>query len=129
MTEDPELQRIMREKFQRYAERTRKEERGTAKPTPKEDINKAVYSILYNRASEVMEAAELQYPEQTEAVKLGLYKMMKSGRLAERIDGGTLLTLFRALGLPVHIDTSVTFVEHGKAKSLADKLSDSWSEE
>jgi len=128
MAEDPELERIKREKLQKYAEKARHEQQEAAKPQTEENVNDVVYSFFYDRASEVMRAAELQYPPQAEAVKSGLYKMIKSGRLAEKVDGGTLLALFRALGVPVHVDTSVKFVEHGKAKSLADKLSDSWSD-
>lgn len=128
MAEDPELEKIKRQKLQRYADRAKREEHEETKPPHEENVNDAVYSFFYDRASEVMRAAESQYPSQADAVKLGLYKMIKSGRLAEKVDGGTLLTLFRTLGIPVHVDTSVKFVEHGKAKSLADKLSESWSD-
>ncbi|HYA21965.1 MAG TPA: DNA-binding protein [Thermoproteota archaeon] len=128
MAEDRELERIKREKMQRYAEKAKQDQREAAKPQTEESVDDVVYSLFYDRASEVMRAAELQYPPQAEAVKTGLYKMIKSGRLVDKIDGGTLLTLFRTLGIPVHVDTSVKFVEHGKAKSLADKLSESWSD-
>lgn len=128
MAEDRELERIKREKMQRYAEKAKHAQREATKPQAEENIDDVVYSFFYDRASEVMRAAELQYPSQAEAVKTGLYKMIKSGRLADKVDGGTLLTLFRTLGIPVHVDTSVKFVEHGKAKSLADKLSESWSD-
>lgn len=128
MAEDRELERIRREKMQKYAEKAKHEQREATKPQAEENIDDVVYSFFYDRASEVMRAAELQYPPQAEAVKTGLYKMIKSGRLADKVDGGTLLTLFRTLGIPVHVDTSVKFVEHGKAKSLADKLSESWSD-
>jgi len=129
MEEDRELERIKRQKLQKYAEKIHREEREQEKRTPTADVDSEVYSYLYDRAPEVMRAAESQFPEQTEAIKQGLHKMIKTGRLTEKIDGGTLLTLFRTLGLPVHVDTSIKFVEHGEARSLAEKLSSSWSDQ
>jgi len=126
MAEDPELERIKRQKLQEFAERAKREERRAVEQPREENQDDVVYSYFYDRASEVMRAAEYQFPAQAQAVKAGLYKMIKAGRLTEKVDGGTLLALFRNLGIPVHLDTSVKFVEHGEAKSLADKLSESW---
>jgi len=129
MVEDPELERIKRQKLQRYAKRAKREKHETAEQPRDESEDDVVYSYFYNRAAEVMKAAEYQFPTQAQAVKTGLYKMIKAGKLIEKVDGGTLLTLFRTLGIPVHLDTSVKFVEHGEVKSLADKLSESWSDQ
>ncbi|MGB9759077.1 MAG: DNA-binding protein [Thermoproteota archaeon] len=125
---DEELEKIKRQKLERYYKylelKKKEEEKEKAQKLDMAKINNVVYSYLVERAPEVMRAAEQQYPNEANYVKLGLYKMIVSGKLNEKIDGGTLLALFRSLGLDVYIETSVKFVEHGKVKSLADKLSE-----
>jgi len=125
---DEELEKIKRQKMERYYKylelKKKEEEKGKEQKVDIVKVNKIVYSYLIERASEVMKAAEQQYPNETNHIKLGLYKMIVSGQLTEKIDGGTLLALFRSLGMDVYVETSVKFVEHGKVKSLADKLSE-----
>jgi len=121
---DEELERIKRKKMEEYLRRIKAKKEESNSEREEEKINEVVYSYLTERAPEVMRAAEQQFPKETQYVKLGLYKMIKKGLLSEKIDGGTLLALFRTLGLNVYIETSVKFVEHGKVKSLAEKLSE-----
>ncbi|MBO3757701.1 MAG: DNA-binding protein [Thermoproteota archaeon] len=125
---DEELEKIKKQKLEKYYKyfelKKKEEEKAKEQKVDMTKINNVVYSFLTERAPEVMKAAEKQYPSETNYIKLGLYKMIASGQLNEKIDGGTLLALFRSLGLDIYIETSVKFVEHGKVKSLADKLSE-----
>jgi len=129
MGEDLELDRIKRAKLRGYLNKASKSEPPKKSEGQVEDIDQVVYRYLDSRAVDVMKAAESQFPEETRAIKLGLHKMIKDGRLQYVVDGGTLLLLFRTLGLRVYVETEVKFVEHGKAKSLAEKLSENFDTE
>jgi len=94
-------------------------------PEKAADGNDVLYQHLYDRADEVLKAAEEQFPKETEQVKAALVKMYRSGRIVGNISGGELLMLFRSLGMPLHLDTRITIVEHGKAKSLQEKFKES----
>ncbi len=124
MEEDRELDRIKRAKLQRYLDRLNKPEPPKKSESQEEDTERVVSRYLDARAVDVMRAAESQFPIETKTIKQGLHKMIKDGKLEYVIDGGTLLLLFRSLGLNLHVKTEVKFVEHGKAKSLAEKLSE-----
>lgn len=125
MEEDKELDRIKQERLRNYMRKASKT--ASAKKTEQQpDVNSVIYRYLDDRAAYVMKSAEYQFPNETKAVKLALYKMIKEGKLSYIIDGGTLLQLFRTLGLNVYVETEVKYVEHGKVKSLAEKLSENF---
>ena len=52
-----------------------------------------------------------------------LSELIKSGELNETIDGGKLLTLYRAVGLNIRMETKINVEQDGKFVSLTDKLS------
>ena len=89
-----------------------------AKATPR-DI---VVSCLGFRGMEVLECAEAQYPKEAPLVISQLADVIRTERIAERIDGGQLLSVFRMLGIPVRIQTSIKIEEDGKFVSLSDKF-------
>ena len=107
------------------------------KTEPKEDPQKkkelGPREILVNylgfRGTEVLENAEYQFPIETKTIVEQLAKLIKSGELDEKIDGGQLLTLFRTVGLNVRMNTKINIEQDGKFVSLSDKLSKSKNQE
>lgn len=74
------------------------------------------------RGEEVLRNAESQYPSQARLVVLRLGGLLASGEIAEQIDGGRLLALFRSVGINVRMDTKINVEQDGKLVSLSDKL-------
>ena len=114
-----ELEKIKLRKFAKLLGKRSDEDKKLEKVSDDDNI---LFQHFYDRADEVLKAAEEQFPLETERVKAALVKMYKSGRLVGDISGGELLMLFRSLGMPLHLNTRITIVEHGKAKSLQEKF-------
>ncbi len=77
---------------------------------------------LYDRADEVIELAELQYPQETKLIIVKLLDLLKSGNLRKRISGRELLFLFKSVGLNIRLNTNIHISEHGKTFSISEKL-------
>lgn len=90
-------------------------------PKPKSSMD-IVKDYLYDRGDEVLRAAMAQYPAQAAAIIAKIAEIIQSGELRTRVSGGELLALFRSIGLPVRIDTSIRIEEHGKLVSFSDRL-------
>ncbi len=90
-----------------------------APPVSPRDI---VVKQLGYRGLEVLENAEAQFPEETRLVIAKLAELIQSGEVAEIIDGGKLLTLFRSIGIRVRVQTTIKVEEEGKLVSWSDKL-------
>jgi DNA-binding TFAR19-related protein (PDSD5 family) len=108
----------VREKLQEQQEQLRKQQQ-SAKPRSNLDI---VMDYVYDRGDEVLRQAMAQYPAQTTAIVAKIVELIRSGELTNRISGGELLALFRSIGLPVRIDTSIKIEDHGKLVSFSDRL-------
>jgi len=121
--DDAELEKIKLRKLAKMLEKKEVEE--GQKPEEPTSDDAILSKHLFDRADEVLKAAETQYPKETKQIESALARMFKSGQLAGMISGGELLALFRSLGLHVTLDTQIRIVEHGKAVSLQDKLKES----
>lgn len=86
--------------------------------TPRDIVIKS----LGFRGLEVLEAAEVQYPSETSMILQRLADVITSENIAEYIDGGQLMSIFRMLGMPVKIQTSIKIEDDGKFVSLSEKL-------
>lgn len=86
-----------------------------------------VVASLGFRGLEVLECAEAQYPKEAHLVISRIAEIIRSENIAERIDGGQLMAVFRMLGMPVRIKTSIKIQDDGKLVSLSDKLRNSSS--
>jgi DNA-binding TFAR19-related protein (PDSD5 family) len=92
----------------------------TKKPQiPDRDL---VVKQLGYRGIEVLQNAELQFPEESKVVIEKLAELIKNGEVQEIIDGGKLLTLFRSLGIRVRMQTTISVEQDGKMVSWSDKL-------
>lgn len=88
---------------------------------PKSD-RELLLEHLFDRGSTVLATAERQYPKETTIIIAKLAEMIRSGELQSNMSGGTLLALFRSIGLNVRMDTKISVEEHGRIVSLADRL-------
>ena len=96
-----------------------KEELKDKKPSSREIVIKQ----LGYRGLEVLQNAEHQFPKETQIVLLKLSELISSGDIAEVLDGGNLLALFRSIGIDVRMKTKINVEKDGKFVSLSDKLS------
>lgn len=109
---------------QRKLEALRRRLKATATPAKKDKTDRElVEEMLYDRGEEVLEAAYGFYPRQTEAMVKELAGMIREGRLAERVSGGELYSIFRQLGLRFRLKTSIKVQDRGKLVDLSEKLS------
>jgi DNA-binding TFAR19-related protein (PDSD5 family) len=97
------------------------EKKKKSNPLPRDIVVKQ----LGYRGLEVLENAEVQFPSQTKFVIGKLAELISSGEINETLDGGKLLTLFRAVGVNVRLETKINIEQDGKFVSLSDKLSKS----
>lgn len=122
--EDKELELLkakrLREMQKNLSQKQRSEEPKEipVKIPPREIIVKQ----LGYRGLEVLENAEAQFPEETRLVIAKLAELFQSGEIAEIIDGGKLLTLFRSLGIRVRVQTTINVEQDGKLVSWSDKI-------
>ena len=122
--EDKELELLkakrLREMQKNLSQRQRSEE---PKETPlTTSPREMVIKQLGYRGLEVLENAEAQFPEETKLVIAKLAELIQTGEIAEIIDGGKLLTLFRSLGIRVRVQTTINIEQDGKMVSWSDKL-------
>ena len=99
----------------------------TEEPEKKETKSprEMVVDYLGFRGTEVLENAESQFPKETKSIVDQLSKLIESGELDEKLDGGQLLTLFRSVGLRVRMKTTINVEQDGKFVSLSEKLNSS----
>ena len=88
------------------------------KPSPREIVVKR----LGYRGIEVLQNAEYQFPKETEIIILKLSELISSGDIKEVLDGGSLLALFRAVGINIRMKTKINVEKDGKFVSISDKL-------
>ena len=128
--EDKELEKLKEKRlaemqknisFQKKQEEAIDAQKDAQKNTPKpRDI---LVGRLGYRGMEVLENAEAQFPKETKIVIEKLAELITSGEIDEQIDGGKLMTLFRAIGMNVRVQTTINVEQEGKFVSLSDKLS------
>lgn len=96
--------------------------RGKKEEEEREDPKRVLRRILTNRAWDVLNTAESQYPEVTHRIEEHLAHLVLKGELEGSILGGQLLWLFRRLGMNVRLETRMHILEHGKLKTIGEKL-------
>ena len=126
--DDSELKRLMEKRLAEMQknislkqESNKTEEKVDEKTT--ETPRDFLIKVLGFRGLEVLENAESQFPNETKLVVGKLSDLIKSGEIAETLDGGKLLALFRSIGLNIRMATKINVEQDGKFVSLSDKLS------
>ena len=107
---------------QRKMEELRRKLRASGQPKAEKTDRQVVEEMLYDRGDEVLDAAYSFYPSETERLVKELAGMIRGGRLADRIAGGELLSIFRQLGLRFRLKTSIKVMDQGKLVDLSEKL-------
>ena len=97
------------------------EEKKKSKPSPRDIVVKQ----LGYRGLEVLEQAEIQFPNETKFVIEKLGELISTGEVNETLDGGKLLAVFRSIGINVRLETKINIEQDGKFVSLSDKLTKS----
>ena len=119
MDEDAELKLIEQRKLEAMRRRIRE-----ANPPPKTEKTdrEVVEGILYDRGDEVLAAAYGFFPAETARLVRELAGMAKAGRVAGKVSGGELYSIFRQLGLRFSLKTSIKVEDKGKLVDLSEKL-------
>ena len=120
---DEELERLKRRRLlelQRrlLAEKEPEGEEEKQEPTRDEVLN----GYLVGRAWEVLKAARAQFPTVMPRVEEALAEAIRAGRVKQRIDGESLFQFLRQIGLPVRLQTSIRYKEHGELKTIGQRL-------
>ncbi|MDG6985920.1 MAG: hypothetical protein JRM73_04145 [Nitrososphaerota archaeon] len=119
MEEDVDLKLLE----QRKMEALRRKLKASAQPPQAEKTDRQVVEgALYDRGDEVLDAAYSFYPNETERLVKELAGMIRDGRLAEKIAGGELLSIFRQLGLRFRLKTSIKVMDQGKLVDLSERF-------
>jgi len=120
---DTELELLRRRKLAEMQKRVLAQKtKGEAEKGEAVDAKRVLDQIFTGRAWEVFNAARDQYPQVMERVEEALVRLVLEGRMREKISGEELFAFFRQLGLRVRLETSIRFMEHGKLKTLAEKM-------
>ena len=124
---DRELEVIRRKRLQelkkQFGKKTETETKDEKAETPQAILNR----FFVDRAWEVLNAAKAQYPQAAEYVEKTLVKLISEGKLRTQISGEELYGLFLRLGYRVRLQTKISVLEHGKVKSLEDKIKEETS--
>ncbi|MCW4021222.1 MAG: hypothetical protein NWF14_08355 [Candidatus Bathyarchaeota archaeon] len=125
---DGELEALRRKKLRelRRSLETKAETEGEEdKP---ESPTKILNKYFVGRAWEVLNTAKVQYPQAARHIEGTLVRLIVEGKINNKISGEELYSLFRRLGLRVRLQTRIQVLEHGKVKSLEDKIKEETSQ-
>ena len=135
MSEDEDLEKLKAkrlEEMQRNISLQQKQKEQISKLNEKQQKKSSpreiVVKTLGHRGLEVLENAEYQFPNETKLLIDKLAELITLGEINEILDGGKLLTLFRAIGISVRMETKISVEHDGKFVSLSDKLSSKFSD-
>ena len=121
MSDDRDIEMIKARKLMEMRKQAAAKEKPQQPPKAKSSLD-IVLGYVYDRGDVVLRQALAQYPTQTQAIITRIAELIQTGELQNKISGGELLSLFRSIGLRVHIDTSIKIEDHGKLVSFSDKL-------
>jgi DNA-binding TFAR19-related protein (PDSD5 family) len=127
---DDELERIKQQRLEEMKRKLMlkqlKEQATETEPKeekPREPSNKDILDNYFgDRAWEVYNAATYQYPQVMPQVEQLLIEGIKSGKIRDVIDGAALMGFFRAIGIPVRLQTTIRISEKGELKTLEQKM-------
>lgn len=115
---DEELERLRRRRLAQLSNRLL-----TKRAEKKEEVSKQdlLNKVFVGRAWEVFNATQAQYPQVAKRLGDVLAQLVSSGRI-KRVSGQELYHLLRKIGLRVKLKTTIRIEEHGKLKSLEEKM-------
>lgn len=121
---DDELERLKRRRLLEFQRRIKKEKKVPVEAEEPEELNprEVLDSYFMGRAWEVFNVASAQFPRVMPEVEDALVKAIKEGRIRQRIDGESLYHFLRQLGLPVRLQTTIRYKEHGELKTIGQMM-------
>ena len=119
---DRELETLRRKRLQEIKRHLEKKTETEIKNETTENIQGVLNRFFIDRAWEVLNAAKAQYPQAARQIENTLVKLIREGKIKTQISGEELYGLFLRLGFRVRLQTKITVLEHGKVKSLEDKI-------
>jgi DNA-binding TFAR19-related protein (PDSD5 family) len=126
---DEELERIKQRRLEEMRRQIMlKQLKEKQEPEPeenkkKEPTNQEILDKYFgDRAWEVYNAAAYQYPQVMPQVEQILVEGIKTGKIMDVIDGAALMGFFRAIGIPVRLQTKIRISEKGELKTLEQKM-------
>ena len=128
MSEDKDLERLQAKRLEEMRKNLslqNRQDKITASQKDKLTPREIIIKQLGYRGLEVLQNAEYQFPKETEIISLKLSELISSGHITEVLDGGSLLALFRSVGINVRMKTKINVEKDGKFVSLSDKISKS----
>ena len=123
--EDSELEKLQAKRLAEMQRNLSSQKQTTTEESEKKETKsprEIVVDFLGYRGTEVLENAEAQFPKDTKSIVEQLSKLIESGELDEKLDGGQLLAVFRSVGLRVRMKTTINVEQDGKFVSLSEKL-------
>jgi DNA-binding TFAR19-related protein (PDSD5 family) len=125
MPKDDDLEMLKRRKLLELQRRMLRETKKPEElpPPPKEPTTDEVFSQWFvGRSWEILRTARVQFPQVMPKVEDALVNALKSGRIKQKIDGGSLFQFLRQIGVPVRLQTTIKYSEHGELKSIGQVL-------
>lgn len=113
-----EMKRQLMLKQLKEKQETEPEENKKQDPTNQEILDR----YFGDRAWEVYNAAVYQYPQVMPQVEQLLVEGIMTGKIRDIIDGAALMGFFRAIGIPVRLQTKIRISEKGELKTLEQKM-------
>lgn len=117
MSED-ELERLRRRRLVQLKNRLKTKKKEKNEKVSKKDLLRTVF---VGRAWEVFNATQIQHPQVAKRLEDVLAQLVSSGRI-KRVNGQELYYLLKKMGLRVKLKTTIRIKEHGKFKSLKEKM-------
>jgi len=128
LASDTELEALRRRKLDRLRRRLEKKAETEAEVDQPVSPRKVLDRFFVDRAWEVLDAAKAQYPKAAENIENTIVRLIGEGRIKSKITGEELYALFLRLGLRVRLETHIRVLEHGKIKSLEQKIREETSQ-
>ena len=126
---DDELERIKQRRLEEMKRQLLlKQLKDKQEPEPednkkREPTNKEILDRHFgDRAWEVYNAAVYQYSQVMPQVEQLLVEGITTGKIRDVIDGAALMGFFRAIGIPVRLQTKIRISEKGELKTLEQKM-------
>ncbi len=121
---DEELERLKRRRLLELQRRILAEKQESEGEEEKQEPTRddILNSYFVGRAWEVLRAARAQFPTVMPRVEEALTEAIRVGRVKQGIDGESLFQFLRQIGLPVRLQTSIRYKEHGELKTIGQRL-------
>ncbi len=126
--EDSELEKLQAKRLEEMQKNISSLKQTTTEEPEKKETKsprEIVVDYLGFRGTEVLENAESQFPKETKSIVDQLSKLIESGELDGKLDGGQLLAVFRSVGLRIRMKTTINVEQDGKFVSLSEKITSS----